>query len=166
MADDIQIKVDDTGARLKLSRVPVEVRDRLRSVIPPLMKQLASLVDSNLGKLKSRKTLETVTEMHDIAGASNQIYGVVRVQSPSAKGLLPKYLEEGTAPHQILGNPILAFDWENGPSGPGTYFFRSVNHPGFEGIHYMRDAFDSMQGEIVAELKAAVKLGAAQARGR
>jgi hypothetical protein len=42
-----------------------------------------------------------------------------------------KMLVEGTSPHVITGNP-LAFFWENGPEGPGYYFFYSVNHPGFK----------------------------------
>jgi len=37
-----------------------------------------------------------------------------------------------TEPHLIEGNPILAFLWP--ARGPGTFFFRSVNHPGTSGV--------------------------------
>lgn len=35
------------------------------------------------------------------------------------------YLEEGTGPHQITGNPLLAFEW-----GGQTVIVHSVQHPG------------------------------------
>ena len=35
------------------------------------------------------------------------------------------YLEEGTGPHTIVGNPLLAFEW-----GGQTVIVRSVEHPG------------------------------------
>jgi hypothetical protein len=41
-------------------------------------------------------------------------------------------LVHGTPAHPIIGNPLLVFFWEKGPFGPMTYFFRSVNHPGFK----------------------------------
>lgn len=50
------------------------------------------------------------------------------------------FVEEGTKPHVIRGNPTLAFNWPGGPDGPGMYFFSSVNHPGTKGVHFMRDA--------------------------
>ena len=50
------------------------------------------------------------------------------------------YVEEGTRPHVIQGNPTLAFFWPSGPDGPGMYFFGSVNHPGTRGVHFLKDA--------------------------
>ena len=50
------------------------------------------------------------------------------------------FVEEGTRPHTIQGNPTLSFFWPTGPDGPGLYHFASVNHPGTKGIHFMRDA--------------------------
>jgi hypothetical protein len=35
------------------------------------------------------------------------------------------YLDEGTGPHEIVGNPLLAFDW-----GGTTVIVHSVQHPG------------------------------------
>lgn len=50
------------------------------------------------------------------------------------------WVEEGTQPHQIIGNPTLAFNWPNGPNGPGLYFFKSVMHPGTAPTHFMKRA--------------------------
>ena len=47
----------------------------------------------------------------------------VRVAVPYAS-----FVVEGTPPHPIQGNPILAFPWPR--IGPGTFFFRNVQHPG------------------------------------
>lgn len=41
-------------------------------------------------------------------------------------------LVHGTPHHSIPGNPLLVFFWERGPRGPGVYFFRWVDHPGFK----------------------------------
>lgn len=49
------------------------------------------------------------------------------------------FVHEGTQPHTIVGNPILAFHWANGPNGPGTYFFRSVHHPGTKANRFLTD---------------------------
>lgn len=40
-------------------------------------------------------------------------------------GDVPNYLDEGTEPHTIPGNPLLAFDW-----GGQRVIVHSVNHPG------------------------------------
>lgn len=42
-------------------------------------------------------------------------------------GDLPNYLEDGTGPHRIDGNPLLVFDW---PKAGGVVYLRHVNHPG------------------------------------
>ena len=63
---------------------------------------------------------------------------------------LLKWITQGTRPHRIPRDApidygpydviqdtgpskprkVLRFYWENGPKGPGTYFFHHVNHPG------------------------------------
>lgn len=57
-----------------------------------------------------------------------------KVTTPQPLG---RYIVEGTRPHVIPGNPILAFDWPGGPPElrdpeTGMYFFGAVNHPGTE----------------------------------
>lgn len=38
------------------------------------------------------------------------------------------YVIKGTRPHEIVGNPLLVFDWPAGGRDPAV--FRRVNHPG------------------------------------
>jgi hypothetical protein len=51
------------------------------------------------------------------------------------------YVHEGTPPHTIQAKNagVLAFFWENGPDGPGTYFFREVHHPGTAPNRFLTD---------------------------
>lgn len=49
------------------------------------------------------------------------------------------FVHEGTKPHLIEGNPLLAFHWDHGPDGPGTYFFQRVNHPGTKPNRFFTD---------------------------
>lgn len=52
------------------------------------------------------------------------------------------YTDAGTAPHEIPGNPLLAFFWEDGPNGPGDYVFAHVNHPGTTGTRWFNGGDD------------------------
>jgi hypothetical protein len=47
------------------------------------------------------------------------------------------FVHEGTKPHKITGNPILAFKWP--AVGDGMFFFRSVNHPGNAANKFLSD---------------------------
>lgn len=51
------------------------------------------------------------------------------------------YVHEGTEPHEIVARnaSVLAFYWATGPDGPGTYFFRSVHHPGTPPNRFLTD---------------------------
>ena len=49
------------------------------------------------------------------------------------------FVHEGTKAHVIQGNPTLAFHWDEGPNGPGVYFFASVNHPGTKANKFFTD---------------------------
>lgn len=40
------------------------------------------------------------------------------------------FVDDGTDPHPIVGNPNLTFWWPEGPRGVGFYTYRSVMHPG------------------------------------
>lgn len=44
------------------------------------------------------------------------------------------YIESGTRPHVIRGNPVLVFDWKG-----QTRFFTFVNHPGTRPYNVLRD---------------------------
>lgn len=63
------------------------------------------------------------------------------------------FITEGTKPHIIRGNPILAFFWERGPEGPGKYFFRHVNHPGTEANPFHIKAWEETEGDIMPEMQ-------------
>ena len=63
------------------------------------------------------------------------------------------FITEGTRPHIIRGNPILAFHWERGPEGPGKYFFHYVNHPGTEPNPFHERAWEQTEGEITPEMQ-------------
>lgn len=51
------------------------------------------------------------------------------------------FVHEGTKPHRITakGDGPLAFFWENGPDGPGMYFFNEVQHPGTKPDRFFTD---------------------------
>lgn len=49
------------------------------------------------------------------------------------------FVHEGTQPHVIEGNPLLAFPWDHGPDGPGMYFFAKVQHPGTQPNRFFTD---------------------------
>ena len=44
------------------------------------------------------------------------------------------YTDEGTVPHEIRGNPLLAFEWEG-----QLVIVHSVQHPGTAGTHWWAD---------------------------
>lgn len=56
-----------------------------------------------------------------------QINETAYTASVEYPGDLPNWLEDGTGPHRIDGNPLLAFNW---PKAGGVVFLRHVNHPG------------------------------------
>jgi hypothetical protein len=153
LANEVQIKVDPSGAIAKFDRVPVAVRDKLRQVLPDLAKQLGSLVNSKLdSELKTRTRLQVNQELHDVS--NNQIYATVGVgwTGDALSKLVPVYLEHGTRPHEIAARNVnaLSFFWERFGK---NVMFKRVMHPGFAGIHYMERSFAEMQDQIVATLQ-------------
>lgn len=52
------------------------------------------------------------------------------------------YTDAGTEEHDIPGNPLLAFYWENGPDGAGDYVFAKVHHPGTTGTQWFNSGQD------------------------
>lgn len=159
MADGVTVKVDASNARAKFDHLTPAIRDRLRVALPDLANQLAARVDANLGALNSRNRLKTVRELHE---STNQIYARVAVDwtGDSRANMVPQVLESGARPHVIeASGKALAFMWQG-----QMRFFKRVNHPGYPGIHYMRDAFAQMRDAIVEGLRKAAKQGASEAR--
>ncbi len=62
------------------------------------------------------------------------------------------YTDEGTSPHKIEGNPLLAFDWDG-----DFVIVHSVNHPGTQGTRWFSDTMtDSTWGDALEEAAARV----------
>jgi hypothetical protein len=155
----ITVQVDASRALAKFSRagIPESVRRNLRAVIPDLTKRLGAAVDANLdARLKTRRRLTVKKEMVENPTA---LYGRVTTVANPGPALLPLWLEEGTRPHEIAAKnaSALFFFWEK--MGKNVAFQR-VMHPGFPGVHFSRDAFQSMESEIVESLSQAVRAGA------
>lgn len=58
------------------------------------------------------------------------------------------FVHEGTKPHVIRPKKakLLAFEWDNGPNGPGMYFFGEVHHPGTQPNRFFTDNIPALAG--------------------
>lgn len=162
MADGVEIKVDTTRAVAKMNRVPVAVRDRLRSVIPDLTKALGRAVDAKLDtELKSRTRLKVGQYMVE---GPREIYGSVKLEWTGAaeQAMVPNIIESGARAHEIVAvnARALSFFWERVGQ---QVMFKRVMHPGFPGIHIMERTFGEQRDKIVADIQAAAKEGAKEA---
>jgi hypothetical protein len=165
MADlKVTVDADRVLARFSPAGIPMQVRNNLRRVIPDLMRGLTARIDSNLGALKSRTHLQLKGgPQGQMVENASQIVGRAEMTwtgNPKAS-MVPKVLESGSKPHVIeaVNAKALAFFW---PAMGGMVFFKKVMHPGFPGIHYMENAFNSMRSEIVDKIGTAVKTGLQQ----
>lgn len=91
---------------------------------------------------------------HIVIGWTSDTMYVAKIE---AKMPYASYVEEGTKPHRIEGNPFLAFIWKG-----EQVFFRYVNHPGskpypFMGIGYLK-AERVVQREIEMGIARAAEL--------
>lgn len=160
----VQVKVDATKALARFSPagIPVQVRNNLRQVIPPLMRDLTARIDANLSVLKSRTHVQIqggrqgvmIENAQGITGVAEMIW-----TGDEKASMVPAVLESGSKPHVIraVNAKTLAFFWDKVGK---TVFPRQVMHPGFPGIHYMERAFEAMKPRIVVEIEKAVKEGA------
>ena len=163
MADEVTIKVDGGRAIAKLGRVPLEVRNQLRMVIPGLTREIGAAVNAKLdSQLKSRTHIAVRQEMHDTTAGA--IYGLVKAEwtGAAAQKLVPLYLEVGTRAHEIVPRnaSALSFFWEK--TGM-QMILKKVQHPGTQAIYYMRNTFAEMKDQIVSALTSAAKKGASDA---
>jgi hypothetical protein len=159
----ISIKVDTRDAIAKFGpggKLPAMVRANLRRVLPDLTKRLGAKVDDNLNSgLKTRRRLVVKKQMVE---NPTSIYGLVTTVSTREPYLLPLWLEDGTRPHVIAAKNAAAlyFFWDK----LGKFVsFKQVNHPGFKGIHYTLNAFQSMETEIEQAIAKAAREGAKEA---
>jgi len=63
------------------------------------------------------------------------------------------FVEDGTPPHVIEGNPLLAFPGRDGR----TVFARKVNHPGTRADHFMQRAEARAEGVLQAGVETAAE---------
>lgn len=160
MAEDVKITVDARQANLKLDRITPAVRDRLRAVLPNIIRQLAALVGAKLDtELQSRKSLSVAQELHE---SVNHLYGVARLEAaPPSPKLLPQWLEEGTQSHFVAPVNASALHWvEDGED----FFSRGHWVRGIGPYLFMQRSLNEMEGAILIELKSAAKLAAKEAR--
>lgn len=153
----ITVQVDNSAALARFGKagIPDDVRRNLRALIPDLTRRLASRVDANLSAgLKTRRRLQVRSAMVE---NSKGITGRVTVSSTSEPMMLPFWLEHGTKAHAIEAKnaKALYFFWER--MGKNVAF-RRVMHPGFAGIHYAQNAFNSMESEIISAIQNSVQL--------
>lgn len=159
MIPTIEVDAAQALARFSPSGIPDAVRRSLRSVIPNLARNLAALVNSKLDSgLQSRRRVGVTEEMIENPTA---LYGKVQAvwTGDKSKSFVPTILESGARPHTIaaVNAKSLAFLWPK--VGPGMFFFKSVQHPGFPGIFYMRDSFAEQRDTIRDAMREAVVQG-------
>jgi hypothetical protein len=147
---------EDVFSRFGPSGIPVTVRNFLRPAIIDLTKRVGAQVNANLNSgLKSRRRLQVKSEMIE---NPSELIGRVSVVATAPPMMLPQWLESGTAAHKIEAKnaKALFFFWNRVGR---NVFFKSVNHPGFAGIHYLENAFESMKDEIKSTIRRAVSDG-------
>ncbi len=161
----ITVQVDASGAMATFGPggIPEQVRRNLRSLIPDLTRRLAARADANLtAGLKTRRRLQVKSAMVE---NSKGIFGRVSVVSTSEPTMLPYWLEHGTKAHAIEARnaKALYFFWERMGKNVAS---KRVMHPGFAGIHYLENAFKSMEGEITYAMQQSVLLAALREQQR
>lgn len=103
-------------------------------------------------KATTPRSREGATHIADFWGkeARKNIQGwidtiIIRNTNPRAKELLP-FLEFGTRPHMIYGNPILHFTTEGGED----VFTTVVHHPGTKPHHMVKYARMTLEAKLKA----------------
>ena len=160
MADDVQIKVDATSARLKLERIAPAVRNQLRQVLPQLTLKIGAAVNAKLdSELKSRTRLNVTQELRESA---NQIYGAVRIDwvGEQIAKLVPTYLEYGTQRHWVAPITAKALHWVTDAGDDA--FSKGHYVSGIKAHNFMSRTFREMQSEIVETIRTAAKTGASK----
>lgn len=84
------------------------------------------------------KTGETRDSVHIDQTGSGQ--WTISADAPQAV-----FTDQGTrGPYIIRASSakVLAFEWDSGPKGAGTYFFPQVTHPGIAAQHWFEDPME------------------------
>lgn len=116
-----KIDVDTSGLNLAIGAINNAVANELDDTAHKVERQAKELVPIDTGALRS-----------SISTSGGGLDYSITASTPYAK-----YIEDGTKPHVITGNPYLIWDGQiNGP-------VKSVNHPGNRAYKYMETACDT-----------------------
>ena len=116
-----KIEVDTSGLNLAIGAINKAVANELDDTAHKVERQAKELVPIDTGALRS-----------SISTSGGGLDYSITASTPYAK-----YIEDGTRPHVITGNPYLIWDGQiNGP-------VKSVNHPGNRAYKYMETACDT-----------------------
>lgn len=116
-----KIEVDTSGLNLAIGAINKAVANELDDTAHKVERQAKELVPIDTGALRS-----------SISTSGGGLDYSITASTPYAK-----YIEDGTNPHVITGNPYLRWDGQiNGP-------VKSVNHPGNRAYKYMETACDT-----------------------
>ena len=117
----LKIEVDTSGLNLAIGAISKAVANELDDTAHKVERQAKELVPIDTGALRS-----------SISTSGGGLDYSITASTPYAK-----YIEDGTRPHVITGNPYLRWDGQiNGP-------VKSVNHPGNRAYKYMETACDT-----------------------
>ena len=117
----LKIEVDTSGLNIAIGAIEEAVANELDDTAHKVERQAKELVPIDTGALRS-----------SISTSGGGLDYSITASTPYAK-----YIEDGTRPHVITGNPYLV--WDGQINGPVT----SVNHPGNRAYKYMETACDT-----------------------
>lgn len=117
----IKVEVDTSGLNIDIGAINRAISKELDDTAHKVERQAKELVPIDTGALRS-----------SISTSGGGLDYSITASTPYAK-----YIEDGTRPHVITGNPYLIWDGQiNGP-------VKSVNHPGNRAYKYMETACDT-----------------------
>lgn len=117
----IKVEVDTSGLNIDIGAINKAISNELDDTAHKVERQAKELVPIDTGALRS-----------SISTSGGGLDYSITASTPYAK-----YIEDGTKPHTITGNPYLTWDGQiNGP-------VKSVNHPGNRAYKYMETACDT-----------------------
>lgn len=117
----INIEVDTSGLNFATGAIKQAISEELDNTAHKVERTAKELVPIDTGALRS-----------SIATSGGGLDYEITASTPYAV-----YIEDGTSPHVITGNPYLIWDGQiNGP-------VKSVNHPGNRAYKYMETACDT-----------------------
>jgi len=152
----VRLDAADALRAFDVSGMPAAIRNNLRRTIPDLTKRLGAKIEEKLNtELKSRTRLKVDKQVKETS--SGEISGSVTVRwtGDSSKDFIPIILDTGARAHEIRARnaSALFFFWEKVGA---NVMFKSVQHPGFPGIHYMQRSLAEMETEIKNSIQDAV----------